>query len=71
MHHDLGFTPVHVRWKLMPFERNPRAERRKDQVCSPTEYQKVFERVTQMPSTVEHLVVQLGEFSVPLLRAVH
>ncbi|KAK7467073.1 hypothetical protein VKT23_004134 [Stygiomarasmius scandens] len=37
-----------------------RTERKKDQVCSPSQYQKVFERVNQMPSTVEHLVVQLG-----------
>ncbi|KAJ3991526.1 hypothetical protein F5050DRAFT_1802118 [Lentinula boryana] len=37
-----------------------RAERRKDQVCSPMEYEKVFARLHQLPPTVEHLVVQIG-----------
>ncbi|KII89007.1 hypothetical protein PLICRDRAFT_53502 [Plicaturopsis crispa FD-325 SS-3] len=37
-----------------------RAERRKDQVCSPAEYQKVFERLSLLPPGVEHLVVQIG-----------
>ncbi|KAJ7109226.1 hypothetical protein C8R44DRAFT_280276 [Mycena epipterygia] len=37
-----------------------RAERKKDQVCSQTEYQKVFERLSKLPSSVEHLCVQIG-----------
>ncbi|KAF8968403.1 hypothetical protein BDZ97DRAFT_1655223 [Flammula alnicola] len=37
-----------------------RAERRKDQVCSPEEYQRVFNRLNNLPAGVEHLVVQLG-----------
>ncbi|KAJ3744607.1 hypothetical protein DFH05DRAFT_1534942 [Lentinula detonsa] len=37
-----------------------RAERRKNQVCSPMEYEKVFARLHQLPPTVEHLVVQIG-----------
>ncbi|KAH8117510.1 hypothetical protein DFH11DRAFT_1575443 [Phellopilus nigrolimitatus] len=37
-----------------------RAERRKDQVCSPYEYNKVFEKIYRLPPQVQHLVVQLG-----------
>ena len=37
-----------------------RGERRKDQICSEIQYQKTFERLSQLPHTVEHLVVQLG-----------
>ncbi|KAJ8700313.1 hypothetical protein PTI98_003354 [Pleurotus ostreatus] len=37
-----------------------RAERKKDQVCSELEYQKVFGRLRQLPRGVEHLIVQLG-----------
>ncbi|KAJ7273561.1 hypothetical protein B0H12DRAFT_1089992 [Mycena haematopus] len=37
-----------------------RAERKKDQVCSQSEYQKVFERLSKLPSSVEHLCVQIG-----------
>jgi hypothetical protein len=37
-----------------------RAERRKDQVCSPFEYDKVFQRIRTLPPTVEHLVVLVG-----------
>ncbi|KAF5365719.1 hypothetical protein D9758_003279 [Tetrapyrgos nigripes] len=37
-----------------------RAERKKDQVCSPGQYQKVFERLNELSPTVEHLIVQLG-----------
>ncbi len=36
------------------------AERKKDQVCSPYEYNKVFKRLQELPESVEHLVVQLG-----------
>jgi len=38
----------------------PRAERRKDRICSDFQYQKMFERLRQLPHTVEHLIVQLG-----------
>ncbi|THH08214.1 hypothetical protein EW145_g2858 [Phellinidium pouzarii] len=37
-----------------------RAERRKDQVCSPYEYDKVFQKIYRLPSQVRHLVIQLG-----------
>lgn len=37
-----------------------RAERRKDQVCSPLEYEKVFQRIRTLPPAVEHLIVLLG-----------
>ncbi|KAJ2936438.1 hypothetical protein H1R20_g654, partial [Candolleomyces eurysporus] len=37
-----------------------RAERKKDQVCSEEEYDKVFARMRTIPSDVEHLIVQLG-----------
>jgi len=37
-----------------------RAERKKNQVCSQAEYQKVFERLSKLPPGVEHLCVQLG-----------
>jgi hypothetical protein len=41
-----------------------RAERKKDQVCSSVEYDKVFARLRTIPSEVEHLIVQVGEYSV-------
>ncbi|KIM80802.1 hypothetical protein PILCRDRAFT_822082 [Piloderma croceum F 1598] len=37
-----------------------RAERKKDQVCSAEEYQKVFARLEGLPQHVEHLVVLVG-----------
>ncbi|KAJ7905339.1 hypothetical protein B0H14DRAFT_3078826 [Mycena olivaceomarginata] len=37
-----------------------RAERKKEQVCSQAEYQKVFERLSKLPASVEHLCVQIG-----------
>ncbi|KAL1680859.1 hypothetical protein EV122DRAFT_206983 [Schizophyllum commune] len=37
-----------------------RAERKKDRVCSQTEYAKVFERLQNIPPTTEHVIVQLG-----------
>jgi hypothetical protein len=37
-----------------------RAERRKDQICSPFEYNKVFAAIRALPPTVEHLVVLVG-----------
>lgn len=40
-----------------------RAERKKEQVCSPLQYEKVFKRLKQLPETVEHIVVQLGQFN--------
>jgi hypothetical protein len=36
------------------------AERKREQVCSWLEYQKVFQRIDTIPEQVEHLVVQLG-----------
>jgi hypothetical protein len=39
-----------------------RAERKKDQVCSSLEYQKVFQRLDKLPTEVAHLVVQLGKY---------
>lgn len=38
----------------------PRAERRKDQICSPAQYNKVFQRIHALSRTVEHLVVLVG-----------
>ncbi|CCM03699.1 uncharacterized protein FIBRA_05845 [Fibroporia radiculosa] len=37
-----------------------RAERKKDRVCSPQEYQVVLDRICALPGTVQHLVIQLG-----------
>ncbi|TDL27575.1 hypothetical protein BD410DRAFT_812553 [Rickenella mellea] len=37
-----------------------RAERKKDQVCSRTEYDKVMEQIYRLPKSVEHLIVQIG-----------
>ncbi|KIM49433.1 hypothetical protein M413DRAFT_438618 [Hebeloma cylindrosporum] len=37
-----------------------RAERKKEQVCSPGQYQRVFDRLNSLPPGVEHLVVQVG-----------
>lgn len=39
---------------------NHRAERKKEQVCSPGEYQRVFDRLNNLPPSVDHLVIQLG-----------
>jgi len=37
-----------------------RAERRKEQVCSPGQYHRVFERLNSLPHGVEHVIVQVG-----------
>lgn len=37
-----------------------RAERKKNQVCSPFQYEKVFKAIAALPSHVEHLVIQVG-----------
>ncbi|GLB35393.1 hypothetical protein LshimejAT787_0209580 [Lyophyllum shimeji] len=37
-----------------------RGERRKEQICSPLQYQKVFQRLSHLPQSVEHLIVQVG-----------
>ena len=37
-----------------------RAERRKEQICSPAQYEKIFARLYVMPPQTEHLIVQLG-----------
>ena len=36
------------------------AERRKDRICSVTQYNRVFDRLNNIPQGVDHLVVQLG-----------
>ena len=36
------------------------AERKKDQVCSLGQYQRVFERLNSLPSGVEHVIIQIG-----------
>lgn len=36
------------------------AERKKDQVCSPGEYAKVFQQLHALPPGVEHLIIQVG-----------
>ena len=40
-----------------------RAERKLEQVCSEEQYAKVFDRLDSLPSTVEHLIIQLGKAS--------
>ncbi|KAJ7219131.1 hypothetical protein GGX14DRAFT_434737 [Mycena pura] len=55
-HSFLGYMGPHTYILLL----DCRAERRKDQVCSPAEYQKVFDRLSKLPSSVEHLCVQVG-----------
>lgn len=40
-----------------------RAERKREQVCSPYQYQKVFERLQQIPQHCKHVIVQLGMFN--------
>ena len=37
-----------------------RAERTLERVCSLAEYKKVFASLRQLPTQVEHLIVQLG-----------
>ncbi|KAH9977284.1 hypothetical protein BGW80DRAFT_1435953 [Lactifluus volemus] len=37
-----------------------RAERRLGQVCSPEQYGKVFQRLHELPSGVQHLIIQIG-----------
>ncbi|KAI6036071.1 hypothetical protein BKA83DRAFT_104189 [Pisolithus microcarpus] len=37
-----------------------RAERKKDRVCSDAQYRKVHDHIKQLPSSVEHLIVQIG-----------
>ncbi|TFK42983.1 hypothetical protein BDQ12DRAFT_677131 [Crucibulum laeve] len=55
-HSTLSYLGPHE-WILML---DCRAERKKDQVCSPGEYQKVFQRLNALPRGVEHLIVQIG-----------
>lgn len=47
-----------------------RTERSKDRTCSEAQYQKSFERLRQLPRTVEHLVVQLGTLISDILATV-
>lgn len=51
------FLPPYI---LTDSTRLTRAERKKDQVCSPAQYEKVFQKIRALPPSVEHLVVQLG-----------
>ncbi|KAA1471319.1 hypothetical protein DENSPDRAFT_837285 [Dentipellis sp. KUC8613] len=44
-------------WMLML---DCRAERKLEQVCSPEEYRRVFQRLHNLPLNTEHLIVQLG-----------
>ncbi|KAF8491943.1 hypothetical protein JB92DRAFT_2797405 [Gautieria morchelliformis] len=44
-------------WMLML---DCRAERRKDQVCSSVQYQRVIDALYELPVGVEHLIVQVG-----------
>jgi len=37
-----------------------RAERKKEQVCSPGQYKRVFDRINNLPKGVEHLIIQTG-----------
>ncbi|KAF9452283.1 hypothetical protein P691DRAFT_795246 [Macrolepiota fuliginosa MF-IS2] len=37
-----------------------RAERRKEQICSQFQYDKVFQRIRALPPNIEHLVIQTG-----------
>ncbi len=46
---------------IFKFKIISRAERKKDQVCSAEEYQKVFARLQGLPQHVEHLVVLVGK----------
>ena len=39
------------------------AERKKDQVCSLGQYQRVFERLNSLPSGVEHVIIQIGAYT--------
>jgi len=38
----------------------PRAERKKEQVCSLGQYQRIFDRLNSLPPDVKHLVIQVG-----------
>ena len=59
-HWYLTSAPFYPPYILTDSTRLTRAERKKDQVCSPAQYEKVFQRIRALPPTVEHLVVQLG-----------
>lgn len=54
----------------MAIDAGRRGERRKDRICSEIQYQKSFERLKQLPRTVEHLVVQLGTLVLTTLTVV-
>jgi hypothetical protein len=42
----------------------PSAERTKTQVCSPSQYNRIWERLEVVPPGVKHLIVQLGVQSI-------
>ncbi|KAI6039939.1 hypothetical protein EDC04DRAFT_1590102 [Pisolithus marmoratus] len=37
-----------------------RAERKRDRICSGAQYRKVYDHIKRLPSSVEHLIVQVG-----------
>ncbi|KAI0806950.1 hypothetical protein C8Q74DRAFT_1312933 [Fomes fomentarius] len=55
-HSFLSWLGPHVQILLL----DCRAERKKDQVCSPQEYKAVFTRMHALPRTVEHMIIQTG-----------
>lgn len=55
------FYPSYELLKCWTDPTNDRAERKKDQVCSRFEYEKVFARLDALPSSVQHLIVLVGK----------
>ncbi|KAF9246124.1 hypothetical protein BU15DRAFT_84931 [Melanogaster broomeanus] len=55
-HSFLAYMGPHVRILML----DCRAERKRDRVCSEEQYKKVMDAISQMPSYVDHLVVQVG-----------
>lgn len=45
-----------------------RAERKKDLICTPFTYDRVFAALKALPAEVEHIVVLLGSFDPGLVR---
>ena len=55
----VNYNSLEVGWFL---DSTPlRAERKLEQVCSDEQYAKVFDRLNSLPSSVEHLIIQLGD----------
>ncbi|KAI0747647.1 hypothetical protein C8Q80DRAFT_1353629 [Daedaleopsis nitida] len=55
-HSFLAYLGPHVQMLLL----DCRAERKKNQVCSPQQYKAVFARMHALPRTVEHMIIQTG-----------